>query len=448
MTRMPPEASVHRRKRPPVYLWLFLVVLCPGGNAGASIFDTHGFGARGVALANAMSAVRGDFSAVYYNPAALVGTPNPQVGIGFDFIQPELSLNHGPEAPSDRPADVYPSTNLGVHFGALFPLGESIDHRIALGVGLFAPLINATRIEVVDRTRPHFHRYNSQSDALALGVGIGGQVHDWVSVGLGVHILGGLKGGSRIEIDLLSRRFIREELTADVNPQKAVLAGLVIHPNEALSIALSFRQSLDLPYSLTIDTDITGIGRVATTVYGQALYLPAKYSLAANWVASSSLNLLLEFTFEQWSRAPDPSARFTGLVDGTALGFGSETLEHTPTRLGAVDTVTPRVGLEYQLNSDVGLRVGYAFIPTPLPAQTGPYNYVDADVHQIGLGSVFRFRNPLAKGQAPLQVEIATQYMQMESRAMVKADPADAVGSYSAGGPIWYGGLTLRHIFY
>jgi long-subunit fatty acid transport protein len=426
---------------------LLAILMSLSTPAAASIFDTHGYGARSAALANAMVAVRGDFTATYYNPAGLVGSVNPQLAVGFDLVEPMLSIRHGANTPTDGPQDVYPGTNLGIHLGGMFPLFEGLNHRIALGFLAFAPMINPTRIEVVDRVQPHFHRYNSQSDALTLGIALAGQVSQWISIGAGVHILGGLRGGSLIEIDLISRRFVQEELVAEVNPEKAFNLGLIIHPTEALSIGLSFRESIDLPYSLTIDTSVTGIGRVVTTIYGQALYTPTKYALGTHWSPTTNLRIMLQLDYELWSLSPDPSARFSGLVDGSALGFGGETLTHTPTVLGAVNTLSPRMGVEYDVNSEFGVRMGYAFLPTPLPVQTGPHNYVDSNAHQLGIGGVYRARNPWARHSAPIHFEVAMQLLQLASRDMVKETVDDPVGSYSAGGPIWHSSFTIRHLF-
>ena len=431
------------------YLLIGIGILLTGlaGSASASIFDTHGYGARGVALANSMVAVRGDFTGTYYNPAALTGDSTAQLAIGFDLVLPMLSIRHSANAPADRPTDVYPGTNVGIHIGGRFPLFESLDHGITLGVLAFAPMVNSTRIEVVDGVQPHFHRYNSQSDALTLGLALAGQVNSWLSVGGGVHILGGLKGGSIIEIDLLSRRFLQEELVADVNPEKAFNLGVTVHPSKTLTFGLSFRQSIDLPYSLTIDTNVTGIGRVVTTVYGQALYMPPEYAFGVRWVPRTDLRLMFQLDYELWSQSPDPAARFSGLVDGSALGFGGETLAHTPTDLGAVDTLSPRIGAEYDVNSVVGLRMGYAFLPTPLPNQTGSNNYVDSNAHQLGLGAVYALRNPWARKSAPIHLEFAVQLLQLASRDMVKTSVDDPVGTYSAGGPIWHSSFTVRHLF-
>ena len=44
-------------------------------------------------MSNAVSALTGDFSGVYYNPAALAGTDHSQVVFGIDWVHPTLDFD-------------------------------------------------------------------------------------------------------------------------------------------------------------------------------------------------------------------------------------------------------------------------------------------------------------------------------------------------------------------
>lgn len=427
-----------------IALWL---LVCWPVSVQASLFDTHGYGARAVAMANAVSALRGDFAGIYYNPAALTGADHIQAVFGTDWVYPNLDFTfENPDSPP--PSYLLPSANLGIHWGALFPLGSVRDIPITLGVGGYLPVQNATRIEVADSRVPQFYRYQAQSDALSINLGLAIEPHPMLSIGAAVHVLGGIVGGSRIEIDLLSRRFIQNELESEVAIETAPILGLVFHPNSDFALSASVRGDIHLPYELTIDTNLSSIGRVDTTVYGQTLYLPQKYSLGSAWQIVDRWLLTADLVWERWSEAPDPSVQFSGEVNIEVLGGESQTLEQSPQDLGAVDTLSPRFGLEFDLLEDLALRCGYAYIPTPLPRQTGATNFVDGHVHQVGLGLGWSVANPLATGHAPLAMEFAGQVMHMPPREMSKREADDTVGSYDAGGPIWYLGMSLRHEFF
>ncbi|MBV71705.1 MAG: hypothetical protein CMH52_10230 [Myxococcales bacterium] len=430
-----------------VVLGLFYGILLWPDVGQGSLFDTHGYGARAVALGNAMVSQRGDYTGVYYNPATLTGQPSVQVALGFDVILPKLKITFDEPLSSDVAGEVLPSNNAGAHLGAIFPIGEFWGRQLVLGAGFFAPILQPTRVEALDKTQAHFYRFQAQSDALTLGFAAAFELTDWISLGAGLHVIGGLKGGSNLEIDLFSRRILSERKVAQVDPGRAAVFGLTLTPIERLVVGASFRQEIDLPYEMTIDANLTGIGRVLTTVYGRTLYRPAKWLLGAQYAITDALNLLVQIDYERWSQAPDPAARYRGSVDGRALNFEIQEFDYVPLDLGAVDTLTPRFALEYRSSKEWSWFAGYAFLPTPLPAQTDITNYVDSDTHQLGLGFAYSVSNPWATNQAPLTIEFALQCLQMETRDMRKASADAQLPDYRASGRIWNSSFSLRHTF-
>lgn len=415
--------------------------------AAASVWDTYGFGARATAMGNAAVAAGQDFSAVYYNPAALTYPANPEVATGLDLVLPRLTLDRRVTDP-DAPRSELPGANIGVHLGLVIPLGGLIDDRVALGVGAYVPTLEVTRVDGVDPQRPHFYRYEALTSKLVLAAGIGVELHETVSVGLGAQFLGSLDGEATVELDLLTKRFVRKSLQVAVRPTGALTAGLHYTPTEALRFGFSFRDALELDYALLIQAIISGVGTLAVDIAGTSLYTPQQFTWGVAYDPRPDLTVTLDVIWARWSAAPDPSASLVVSLDGEPLGFGALDVETLPIDLGAVDTVSPRLGAEWRASPAWSLRAGYGFRPTPLPAQTGPYNHVDSDAHQISAGVGWTVRNPIAMEQAPLSIELSGQLSVLEDRPMTKADPADAVGDYTAGGHLWHGALTLRHIFY
>ena len=97
-----------------------------------SLFDTHGYGARAISLSNAMAAQRGDFTGIYYNPAAMIGQSSVQVALGFDAVIPKLMLTFDELPTADEANAILPSNNIGIISGQ-FSLGEfEPPARIAL----------------------------------------------------------------------------------------------------------------------------------------------------------------------------------------------------------------------------------------------------------------------------------------------------------------------------
>ncbi|MCA9537797.1 MAG: outer membrane protein transport protein [Myxococcales bacterium] len=427
---------------------LILTAMLAASSARASVWDSFGFGARATAMGNAQAAAGEDFTAVYYNPGALAGAEEPEVGTGFDLLSPSLTVDRDRAADPKAPTDRLPGTNLGVHLGLVFPLGALIGNRLAIGAGLYVPALEVTRVDGVEPERPHFYRYEALPDKLVLALGLAGDLHERVSVGLGFQFLGDLQGRANVELDLLTQRFVRKTLKVDVGATGALTAGLLVRPLDGLRLAFSFRDELELDYTLAINTVISNTGRLLVDINGVSLYTPQQFTWGVAWDPLPSLTLTTDIIWARWSRAPDPAAHFEVSLDGEPLGFGALEVESAPVRLGAQDTVSPHVGLEWRTTDSLALRAGYAFVPTPLPAQTERNNHIDSDAHQLGLGLAFRVRNPIALKHAPLTIELSGQMTVLEWRRMEKRSDDDPVGDYGAGGTLWRGALTLRHAFY
>ncbi len=414
--------------------------------ASASVFDTYGFGARATSMANAHAAAAEDYTATYYNPAALTVHKAPHVGTGLNLVVPELHIDHEGEA-EERPADELPETNLGVNLGLLFPLGGLIQNRFALGIGLYLPTLQATRVDGVAPTTPHFHRYNALPDKLVLALAGAFELHETVSVGVGLQVLGSLSGTAQVELDLVNQRFSRKVLEVDVHADTALVAGLLVRPWSSLRLAFSFRDELSIDYHLVTDVVLEGIGSLVADVRGTSVYTPQQYTWAAAWDPRTDLTLSFDLLWARWSRAPDPTARFDVRLNGAAVGFDEIEAESAPVDLGAADTLEPRLGVEWRPTEGWAVRGGYELRPTPLPAQTGRTSYLDSDAHQLCLGGGYSFPDPLAMHSAPITVDLTGQLTWLTERVSDKVDPDDPVGDLSAGGPVWHLALTFRHDF-
>ena len=294
--------------------------------ATASPFDTHGFGARASGLANTAVSLQADPIATYYNPAGLSAAKAVVAQVGFDVVIPRLYTRF--QFPgSEESQAVLPSSNAALHAGLLIPSTVLFDSGLSIGFGLSSPLVQATRIDAPGLESPHFYRYHSQSDALTFITAVAFRGPDWLSVGAAYHIIGGLDGRSTVEIDLFSRRISGEKLEAQVNPGSAFSAGVTVEPNDNWRLSFSYRQEIDLPYSLTSDIELSGISSISATLFGQALYRPAKFSIGTLYRPLEPLSFMVQLDIERWHQAPDPSTQFSGLFDGSALGFDETTLE-------------------------------------------------------------------------------------------------------------------------
>lgn len=413
-----------------------------------SVFDTYGFGSRAAAMANAHAAVAEDFSAVYYNPAALTVHKHPHVGTAITVVAPSVSVRRASsEGADEAPAVEAPDPNVGVTLGLLFPLGGKIENRFALALGAYLPTVQVTRVDALDPKTPQFYRYESLPDKITVAPAIAYEIHRTVSVGLGMQVLGQLDGTADVDLDLLSQRFTRKNLKVDVDTATGLTGGLLVRPMDSLRLGFSYREALALDYHLRTDIGIQDVGRLVADISGTSLYTPSQYTWAAAWWLWPELAVTADVVWARWSAAPDPTAQFEVTLDGEALNQGSVTAASPPVDLGAVDTVSPRLGLEWRPAPAWAVRGGYQLSPTPLPEQTESANYIDSTAHQLAVGGGYSFPDPLELHDSPLTVDLAAQWTHLQDRTMRKRRADDPMGDYTAGGDLWVFALTLRHDF-
>ena len=123
------------------------VFLLNAGLVQASPFEMHGLGAVGSASAGALTTSASDYHSVFYNPAQLLAKKRVHMGLGTAFIAPSLSIEQS-QSESIYPA-VLPKSNLGVHLGVSGPVAGVFKKKLALGVGLYLPLIQHSRVEAL-----------------------------------------------------------------------------------------------------------------------------------------------------------------------------------------------------------------------------------------------------------------------------------------------------------
>ena len=431
--------------RPPTWVLTVcaLATLVVADPAAANIFERFGFGAQGAAMVNANVSLDGGYGAAFNNPGALTGAKNVILGTGLSWLKPALSLESafGP-VPQTRPA----SDNVGLHLGAVFPLFGVLD-RVALGAAVFVPTATDTRVETIDFRLPHFYRYHALPDRIVGAVSVGVRLHEMVSVGVGAQVLGRLDGGAVFGVDLPAQRITSKTLEAELAGDARIIAGAMFRPTPRLRIGFAYHEAVMLEFRQFIDATIEGLGRLLLDISGSSLYSPHRCTLGASFAITPSLSLAADVEWALWSLAPDPSLQFELLLDVGALGIDPRRYGSAQVALGAVDTLAPKVGVEWRLNPRYTLRAGYAYTPTPLPAQTGTTNIIDADAHQLGVGVAVHFRNPVARDQAPLAVELGTQVTLLSDRTMTKSAVDDPVGDYTATGSIWHTSVTLSHHF-
>ena len=442
------------------------VALTLANSAQASVFDLYGMGARGIAFAGAMTAAVDDFTATFYNPAALTKHSDVRDGGNYLLTVPRLYVNRGLPvclqseavcrgayggAYSSREARL-PDSFSGFTLGWSIPFDLGIG-RLGTGVALYVPSINLIRAEGIDPVTPQFYQYQNLPDQLVILVSAAWAPVPWFSFGGGIQVLADVGGTAEFELDVANGAFDRSDISVEIVPKVAATAGLLFRPARGLDIGLSYRQELGLEFALPTRVDAGGILVIGLDTGGSVLYTPHQIQFGASYrIAPAKLTVAAELDYAFWEKAPDPSPRVGvtvggKLVDAVGLEGSLDIDGDKSVSLGFHDTVTSRVALEWEALSWLDVRAGYAFRPSPAPKATGAYNYLDNDVHTIGFGLGFTFLDPLSVHDRPIGVSLGTQIGVLPKRTVVKASRNDPVGDLEHGGVLYSFSLSISHSY-
>lgn len=416
--------------------------------AWAGALDLYGFGPRAAAMGTAAVADPQAPSAVFYNPAGLVGPETATLSLGGLWSAPSLTLDRERPAASPDLSTSAPESFAGLVVGVQVPVGRIAEGRAALGLGLFLPSQNLLRAEAVDSSKPQFLRYQSQPDTFSALAAVAWQTPGGVvSLGAGLQALLDITGDIAFDVDLVGGRLERREVSVEVIPAVSPTAGVLIRPESTpgLRLGAAWRSALALEYDLPLRLDLGPAVSFDLRLQGTALYTPHQFTAGVAWdTPGETLTLAAEITWALWSGAPDPapsiSVDLSGtLIDGLGLGEALD-VQSLPGEAGTrlVDTAIPRLGAEWRPMQAWAFRAGVVWRPTPAPAPDGPANYADSDalIGSFGVGW---------RGSDRTTVEGVVQWTQHRDRPVQKIDPQDPVGDYTIGGRVLTFQTGLRH---
>ena len=446
---------------------LLAALLCVGApSASANIFDVYGMGARGLGMAGAQNALASDYTATFYNPAALARSPMTTFGAGFMFTVPLLNVTralpvclHGSGVCdqafaggySDRESEL-PGAFSGFHVGWNLPF-TIYEQRFAVGIVFYVPTINLVRAEGLDPQTPQFYMYQNLPDQLVLLASASYRPFDWMSLGVGIQVLADVFGKADFNVDAVNGDFESSDLSVELTPNAAIVAGLHFEPFNGLQLGVTYRQQHGLEFGIPARIAAGDAVVLGLDVRGSVLYRPHTIGFGASYrIAPARLTLAVQVDYALWSLAPDPSpfvaVTFSGAVlEGLGLDGALDVSQNAPPiQLGFSDTLTPRLGLEWEALDWFAIQAGYYYRPSPAPRATGPWNYLDNDVHALSLGLTFVFDDPFVAGR-PITLGLGNQLGVLPRRTVIKANPDDPVGDLEHGGLTYSVSLTVNYSF-
>jgi long-chain fatty acid transport protein len=366
--------------------------------AHASMLDLVGYGARGMALTGAVAADARGHESVYYNPAGLAWSDRRAFTVGYQHLSLDLSLNG--DALS---LDSAPATVLG--FEVPLPFRGALANRLALGAGFVIPVGSVLLADVPVPGEASYLLLEDRAQTVSLQLALGVRLSETLAVGAGFIALAQLGGAIVVAPNETGRigSTVNDELLADYAPT----LGVRWTPAPGTSLGATFRGESMATFSLPLDADLGEgfpIPVPRLDISGVAQYDPRQvvFEVAGHPFEPLPLRLGGGVTWKQWSRYPGAIA-FTAVPDGYPAQPKPEFR----------DTAVWRIGAEL-VPGEVIPRVGFAYEPTPVPAQRGLHNALDNDRMIFGLGLGWRPES------LPLRVDAGVQMHELLERSYSK----------------------------
>jgi len=398
-----------------------LLIIGSAGLAHGSAADLFGLSAEESAVAGASTARVHDFSAGYYNPAALVRVGRAEASFGLLGYGSQLTANGAVHPISDP---------LGVVLGAAAPVPfvGALADRVFVAIALYVMPAGIIRVIAHAPDEPFFPYYDNRTQRLVVLPSLAVRLWGGLSAGLGINYLAGLAGN--VAATEGATRAVEPRVDEAISAVARVNAGLLWRsPRDRVSVGVTFRQSFSAPFTTVTRNQVAG-QPIDIDVAAEGLFTPHQFAFGGAFRAKPWLTLSLDGVVSLWSAWRGPYVAVASTLP-LAGAFAA-----SPPQLHFSDTVAVRAGAEatrpLAKNLDGALRLGYGFETSPIPAdQPGVTNLLDGPKHFLaaGLGLALDARG------ARFRLDVQGQLQVMQPRTLTKViapagtspDPATAL---------------------
>lgn len=407
---------------------LFVMISAvPWSTAYANVFDLFGVDSTGIAMGNARVASADDWTATYYNPAAITQTKQ---SVGVNFI---VAVNHLYTKPFGTGLQNTDDKDIeGISLGYTH---DFLADFVRIGIALYTPLSDtqqqvahyANESEAFLSNKLYFETLENTTEQQIILPTIAFKILPFLSIGGGVSLF--VKSLTYSNVYLPNPMNQSEWYMNVNNTQKYTSVanlGILFHPSDKLKIGASYMSADDFPIigAAFVHLNTNGIppgliaSNVTQTINEILFYSPAHASLGVMYKPVDNLELNGEITWVGWS----------GYIDNH--GMKPQDQSWTDPRTGVTyhgqafnDIYIPRIGVDYKLDSSWHFMAGYTYEPTPVPPQMRRTNYVDNVKNTVSTG--VSYVHPYTNGGA-IRYTIHVQGIILGDRKTSKEIAVDA----------------------
>jgi hypothetical protein len=400
--------------------------------AHADPLDEIGFGAAASAMAGSRGAMATGAEAAHVNPAGIARIARAEVLAGWQYSHQRLELDGHDAGVIDAH---------GTSLGIAVPLSLG-GVQLATGVALYLPDQFLARLKLSPVSEPHFVRFESAAQRVVVEPVIAASFGR-IAIGGGASLLSDARSNELVfDVGVVGgEKQGQASLDVGLPVRAAPLVGVWWRPLHALELAATFRGelSLDLALDIRANVNVPGVvtGDAIVSLRSVSYFTPMRAALSAAVHPHDDLSLTGEVAVERWSELGSGVPDLRVLV---ALDLAPPLVSTTQPPAKFRNIVTSRLGAEWKTGA-LRLRAGGAYLPSPVPAQTGLTSFADGARTLATLGAGVRIP-PGGVLLQPIDVDIAVGWQHVQS-ALVQKDMAMVPGgAFSSGGDIVQGNIT------
>jgi long-chain fatty acid transport protein len=429
-------------------LLVVLVLLFTASTSFASGFRLPEAGAKAMGMGFAFTAQADDPSAIYFNPAGLTQLKGQNVMVGVTYVRENGGEFTG-TTPVDNTTAIKNETQKSLNFYIpnAYYTRTTNSGNVSYGVGIFVPF--GLGQEYNDKGASIFRNQITKINLQTVVVNptIAFKINEFLSVGAGIDwMFGRAELAKTAVVPGVGNIF---DLNLDgTGDAWGYNFGILLKPSANLRIGANYRS----PFTLRIkdgDVEIRNInatvpfippGATAAQVFGgtsfdtkgsATLNLPATFALGAAYTMGKlTVEADADWTFWHSYRSLPIDIR----DNKGAL------LPDTNAPKNWNDVVAVRLGAEYRVTDPLALRAGFAYDPSPVPADTMGPELPDADRFNYMVGAGYKVGNVTIDG--------ALMYVDKKDRTVNNQSNAAGTGFNGTWtGDAWLAGLDVGYHF-
>jgi long-chain fatty acid transport protein len=410
-------------------------------SAAADPLDDFGFGGRAAATAGARTATASGPEAAHHNPAGIARGEHAAAMLGWGYGAMRLDINgHDAELLDPR----------GTALGVAVPIDAGGGWTVAGGLALYLPDQFLARVQLIPATEPHYVLLDNDPHRVVVEPVAAIAYGDRLAIGAGASVLADARSHAIVfDVGVVAGDKVGEaQLDIELPVRLAPLLGVWGRPHPRIALGATFRGelSLDLFLDILANVQVEGVvtGDALVSLRASNYFTPARATAGVAVDLTDALTVAAEVTWAQWSRfaAGVPDLRVLVALDVTPPLVSTD----LPVA-GFTDTVSGRLGAEWRhapagARTHWAVRGGWAYLPSPVPAQTGLTSFADGDRLLVTAGGGLTLADWAPILTAPIDVDLALQWQHVGHR-LTRKDPAVFPGqAFSSGGDILHASIS------